>query len=398
MREGMQTLLRLLRNEPQPASVAEPEWLAVLTIAEEENLLPWIAARLVGMAGRIPDSISRSAAELRREAQREAFAWSAALKQMLAAFHERGIPVISVKGPWLAQRLYGDTALRAYSDLDFLVRPSDWAATEDLLRELGFCPARIRDERHGDWHRAGIRIEPHFRLTVPFDIVHLDSEDLWKRARLSEFHGAPGWLLSPSDELLFLCIHAARHCFERLSLLLDLKMAFRQLAPPALDGYAGREAYFHRSLALCWMLARRLESPGAHPAILPPWLSAHRRFEKIADRVWEQCMLHAGATHQRRPLPRYYLRLEASGWHRLRRCIHYIWIKLICRSDHDIAFASRLHLHRNWQVQMLRPVRLLIQASGIAPSRWNSPRQRPLFSDSIRRKPAIDASMKGRAS
>jgi len=397
MRAGMQTLLRLLRHEPQTASVSESEWLAVLTIAEEENLLPWIAAHLIAMAGQVPDSISRSAAEIRREAQRKAFAWSAALTQMLAAFHRRGIQAISLKGPWLAQRLYGDATLRACSDLDFLVRPSDWAAVEDMLRESGFSPLCSRDQRHRHWHHAGIHIEPHFRLTAPFDVENMDCEDVWSRAQFSKFGGVPGWLLSPADELLFLCIHAARHCFERLSILLDLSFAFRQLAPPNTADFGGLGSDFKDPLALCWMMARRLESPAAHPEMLPHWFTANRRLEKICDRVWEHCMLHPGTNRNRRPNHLYCVQLETPGWRRLRRRTLYTWFIITPHSERDIAFASRFHLHRNWQIWMLRPVRLLIKAARLALSRGKDP-QGLLLSGSTFSKPRIIPSMKGTAS
>ena len=198
MRAGMQCLLDIVGERAQPNAVTESEWLSALDIAEEENLLPWLAGRLSRVSAQLPDSVCLRVEEIRREAQQKAFAWSAALKHLLRAFQQRGIPVISLKGPWLAERLYRDAALRSYSDLDFLVRRSDWIEAEKLLRDLGFSPSGPTNVRHRHWRGGGIDIELHIRLEHPVDF-HWGTEALWSRARLSDFHGVPGWLLAHSD-------------------------------------------------------------------------------------------------------------------------------------------------------------------------------------------------------
>jgi hypothetical protein len=145
------------------------------------------------------------------------------------------------------------------------------------------------------------------------------------------------------------------------------------------------------------MMAGRLDSPAAHPALLPHWLAAHRRLEKISDRVWEHCMLHPGTNRYRRPNHLYCVQLENPGWRRLRRRSLYIWFVLTSHTQRDIDFASRFHLHRNWQIRMLRPVRLLIKAARLALSRGKDP-QGLLLSGSTFAKPRIIPSMKGTAS
>src|SRR5579872_1616848 len=105
MRTGMDELLRILRDQPQRDLLVESEWLEVLARGDEENLLPWLSARLGSASVQMTPRVTALVAEIRREAQQKAFAWSAALKQLLAAFHERGLQVISLKGPWLAERL-----------------------------------------------------------------------------------------------------------------------------------------------------------------------------------------------------------------------------------------------------------------------------------------------------
>jgi Uncharacterised nucleotidyltransferase len=365
MRAGMPCLLGLLRHQ-QLACATESEWQDVLAIAQEENLLPWLASCLSSPQNQLPSSVSVSVLEICRQARHQAFLWSATLKHLLAAFHLRGIAVISLKGPWLAERLYGDASLRCYCDLDFLVRSCDWNAMEYTLSELGFSPLGPADDRHRRWQRAGIYIEPHFQLANPV-VFDLGIEGVWSRARVSEFHGAPGWLLAPADELLFLCVHAVRHCFERLSLLLDLNLAFRQLPQEDMSNYGRRSSELKNALALCWIMATRLEDLPPLPASSAAWLASHPHLEKIAGREWQRSMLRPASSINWLAADLFYVRMNTYGRSRFPnhlRCARILLDHLTGRyvlASQDFDFAARFNLYRNWQVRMLRPVRLLLK-------------------------------------
>src|SRR5580658_9815092 len=124
MRPGMQCLLNLLRTPTNVQSVSEAEWMAMLDLAEKEKVLPWTAASLKSANGAATPQLAERLHEIDRKIRVETFVWTSALEGTLAAFHRSGIPVVSLKGPWMAERLYGDVALRTYGDLDLLVHPS----------------------------------------------------------------------------------------------------------------------------------------------------------------------------------------------------------------------------------------------------------------------------------
>ena len=52
-------------------------------------------------------------------------------------FAERNIEVLPLKGPVLAEALYGDVTMRAYNDLDLLVRRENFHRAEVLLLDRG---------------------------------------------------------------------------------------------------------------------------------------------------------------------------------------------------------------------------------------------------------------------
>lgn len=60
------------------------------------------------------------------------------LVRVLRLFEEQNIPAIPYKGPALALSIYGDTALRQFSDLDLLIQRKDVVRASDVLRTHGY--------------------------------------------------------------------------------------------------------------------------------------------------------------------------------------------------------------------------------------------------------------------
>jgi hypothetical protein len=356
----MRTLLDLLRGELKGSRVAPDEQMRVLDLAEEENILPWAAACLRAQTDCGAPEVDARLRAIDRTARISAFVWSETLRSTLAEFHRRDLPVISLKGPWLAQRLYGDAALRLYADLDLLVRRSDFARAGELLSGIGFSPAERRDDYAQTWSRGSIVLELHDDVENPL-AFDFGIEAAWERAQLAEFGGVPARLLAPSDELRFLCLHGARHRFERLSHVLDLVLAFRQLAgsPPSTQRELPRES--ERMLALGCMMAARLYPQVAVEACYTA-IPDRGRLERTAERLWQERLRAPAPALDWRAKHRFLLSIERRGWDRWRARVRHLKILSTRLITADFAFAAHFHLYRTWQVWMLRPVRLLLRA------------------------------------
>jgi Uncharacterised nucleotidyltransferase len=353
----MNLLLRLLRGEAGLSDVPEPEWMTVLDLADRENILPWTSSRLRAQIAPHPSPLSIRLDRIQRNARFSAFLWNATLKSTLEEFHRQSIPVVSLKGPWLMQRLSGDASLKLYSDLDLLVRRNDIARAEELLAAIGFRPKRRRDDYHRPWLRDNLRLELHHDAENPL-AFDFDIEAAWRRAVPAQFERVPAWLLAPSDELLFLCLHGARHRFERLSHVLDLVLAFRHFGPRAVDSLRSNSAST-RVLALGALMASRLDltiSPNA------PALSAadYKNIDELADGLWQERMREPSPIVDWRLQHQFYLSLERRRPQRLLARLRHLRILLTRLIEADFLFAERFHLHRTWQVWLLRPIRLLL--------------------------------------
>jgi hypothetical protein len=355
----MRSLLEVLRGHPQQHRFNDSDWTDLLDLAEEENVLFRIADRLLLQEGVLTPEQRKRLDGIHHQAQLSTFVWTETLKGILSAFQSADVPVISLKGPCLAERLYGDAALRSCCDLDVLVRNSDLAAAEHVLTDLGFRPNGRPDDYHRAWSRRGMNLELHHNVENPF-AFKFDLSAAWARANHSTFQGVSVWLLAPADELLYLCLHGVRHRFERLSLILDLVFAFRVLPVPSAKTRERHDPAFDNVLALGWMMARRLDPQTREAECVRP--GDFPRLEKLADQLWQERMLEPAEILDWAGQHQFYLEIETPGWRRFQRRWRHLRILMTRLIDDDFVFAGRFNLHRNWQVRLLRPIRLLVKS------------------------------------
>jgi Uncharacterised nucleotidyltransferase len=62
------------------------------------------------------------------------------LLRITAEFEATGIPVAAMKGAVIAEMVYGDLALREFSDLDLLISEADFSRALELLQRLSYEP------------------------------------------------------------------------------------------------------------------------------------------------------------------------------------------------------------------------------------------------------------------
>ncbi|PKN14292.1 MAG: hypothetical protein CVU67_06405, partial [Deltaproteobacteria bacterium HGW-Deltaproteobacteria-24] len=150
------------------------------------------------------------------------------------------IPFISLKGPALSYRIYGDPAVRISHDIDLLI---DKEKIDDVLQALlntGFSltkgvvwpenPAQreliLESVHHISLTNSNknITLEIHWTLMqgVPVTQERL-KQIVSENTQTIELAGRRIRTLSPDLEVLFLMIHGSRHGWSRLKWLIDLK-------------------------------------------------------------------------------------------------------------------------------------------------------------------------------
>ena len=366
MRPGMACVLEVLRDETNRRPVALTEWQDAFQVAEQETILPYFAARLRQTGAALPGPIQDDLSRAEREAARNSFWWTSELRGILQAFAAAAIPVIPLKGPMLAERIYGGIALRQSCDLDLLVRPEHIGSASSQLEKLGFTSISRPSDHDYAWRRGTTLVELHFDVENP-RAFNFDVAGAWKRAGRRDFLGQQVWQFAPSDELLYVCLHGVRHRFERLSHVLDIALALNCLVPE-IDPTAyehGPAARLRRLIVLGRAMAMRLD-PSSNPALeLRESAKTAAHMEKLADKRWTALLECPGTRLDWLNQHRFYLETEATTTGRLLRMAGDLSILATRTIQQDFDFAARFGVEQPALVWMLRQFRLLAKLCGL---------------------------------
>jgi len=220
---------RLGRPVRESVAAAEPDWSKLKRMAVRNGMAPLLCTRL---AAECPDLVPPEAmAQMRTDLARTTAANLARTQELvgvMAALEAAGIPPFAYKGPTLAQQAYGNVALRPFVDLDIFVRRADVDAASRVLEERGyerphdFTPAQAAAFARTEYQLTFLRpqngqvVELHWDFAWPHFTVELDVDRYWDRLSSCAIGGRSIPCLAPADLVTALCVHGAKHCWERL--------------------------------------------------------------------------------------------------------------------------------------------------------------------------------------
>ena len=150
------------------------------------------------------------------------------LIRILAAFRERGVGAIPLKGIALAERLYGDITSRDQSiDADLLVREKDKERGRRILEDMGYSFTPLDEREEYKWyyafHKQGQKmIELHWDITM---MVRSKAriEGLWRGTEDIGQNGSQYLDFKPEELLLYLSAHLVNSdSFRKLKYISDI--------------------------------------------------------------------------------------------------------------------------------------------------------------------------------
>jgi len=234
----------------------------------------------LALKARLPVPVTLRWQETARKTARRAQTQSGELARLAPAFADAGIPLLSLKGPLLARRLYGAPGQRRAGDLDLLVAPENVTRADALLRAAGctrtrpdfaLTPRQDRAYRETQYEFEYVSAASGLRVELLWRLEHLPaSTDLWTRA-IPEVLDGRTLLTPPADvNACYLFQHGARHGWFRLFWLVDIALLLRD---PAIDWTAlvadARRQGIERPLLQGAALAHDLLGAGAPAAFTP---------------------------------------------------------------------------------------------------------------------------------
>jgi hypothetical protein len=204
----------------------------LLALAEEHSVDGHLAACVREFEGDLVAPEIRQALVDRQRAQIFfTLRLTAELFRLLERFTSQGIGALVVKGPVLAVQAYGNPAMRSYGDLDLLVRQRDIRRVTELMSAAGYAPAvplsaidagKIPGQYLFSKPDSKLIVELHNDRTLRYFPRPLSLEEFFARQIRVRVDGHDAPALAVEDELVLICIHGAKHFWERLLWIADV--------------------------------------------------------------------------------------------------------------------------------------------------------------------------------
>src|SRR5713226_2747443 len=287
--QDRQRLASLLRSS---------DWARLLILAEEHGVTGHLTEGLRGIEENlVPPEVRQTLIDRQRAQNFFTLRLTAELFRLLERFTSEGIGALVVKGPVLAVQAYGDPAMRAYGDLDLLVRQWDIRRATELMIAAGYQAAvpvsaidsgKIPGQYLFSAPDSKLLVELHNDYTLRYFPRRLLLERFFERQVrvLLDSRKAPA--LAVEDELVLICVHGTKHFWERLMWIADVAalvcsetcLDWKRAAESARE--VGAERMLHAGLLLA---ANLLKAP--LPGKVLPMVHSDSGAAKLAGQVLE---------------------------------------------------------------------------------------------------------------
>ncbi len=300
----LQLLLLSTQVKPQPErlrnlAAAGVDWRAFLGLAQQFRVRPLVYENLTRFCW---DFVP---AEMQQEWQRHARALShqalrvtGTLLKIINTFEKEHVPVVALKGPVLAQQVYGSITLREFDDVDLLVQEADFPKAQTILQRSGYRadweadPAtkleflRYQGESVFANPKGGPPVDLHWRVAVKNNALPLDVAYFWPRFRPLQVAGRKLLGFVPEDLALYLASQGAQDQWLDVRRLCDLAALIH--SNPDLDwGSVIREASRLRGLRVLLLGLRLTEmlSEAGLPEVVRAEIRNDSKIPGLADKV-----------------------------------------------------------------------------------------------------------------
>lgn len=226
-----QTLHAFVQGE-RLTDLSPVNWEKLLALAAFHRFIPILQTTLDKNA--LPPEI-RSRID---QASRQQRIRTALLVEAFATINNRlaqvGIPVMPVKGMYLAHQVYGSVNHRYFDDIDLLIPATQANEAVRLMHELGYIVHPQAEKP--DWHHLSPFLHEKSKVVVELhtDVIRRagqgwDVAGIWQRAERGRIANVETWLINPADALIHTAIHARHSLYRRISFFLDAHLQLNQL-------------------------------------------------------------------------------------------------------------------------------------------------------------------------
>ena len=216
-------LLDLLRFDEIPvgkddlAQLSPDEWQALYDLALRQQVIAFLyhCLKTKNLLDAVPEDMQQSLLTIYRQNAVRNMRIYHEFRQIAGAFQTASIPLIVLKGAYLAEAVYQNIALRQMGDMDLLVPKEDLASASEIVMKMGYQPERPFSLKWEPTYKHLPRfikpktgsVELHWNITPRNTPFSIDPDELWAHSQEIHIAGIPVRALSPEDILLVLCEH-----------------------------------------------------------------------------------------------------------------------------------------------------------------------------------------------
>ena len=209
------------------------DWTKLIEMAYQHDISGLLCDCLINVCPSVvPEKILIAAEEHQNMVRSRNQQFAKQLVSVVSKLSEENIDVIPFKGIILCQKIYGDLALRSFSDQDFLIRKQVRDKTLIKLNELGYSHDQgLSDKQQHAYYEyggqdilfgEGAPLEPHWTFSPTTFSLMIDYDAWWQRSSADVFNGVKIRTFQTEDEFILLCIHGSKEKWTKLKWLADL--------------------------------------------------------------------------------------------------------------------------------------------------------------------------------
>ena len=233
---GRLSLDRSRRTAPIATTAAV--WDASVHAAQRHGMTAWLAEAL-RQCSPVPDAVRTQLATTRRTQAALALKGIADVAAIVTLLRGAGVETVNIKGPLYARWLYGDAGVRRFADVDLVITRNQRAQAIEALRVDGYriagglseANARVVYAGVGSWpllHPTRTPIDLHWMLQAPRFGTPFTSEALLRDSSETMAAGTAVRIPSPTHAAVLALVHAAKHLWASLELLLSIAHLMRR--------------------------------------------------------------------------------------------------------------------------------------------------------------------------
>lgn len=232
-------------NKIQVITCQVIDWQQVINLAKSHSVIPLVAHNLQKYCARnLPDNVkSILKTEFRSNAIKNIYL-SKELLEIVQLLKDNDINYICFKGASLAASIYGDISFRQFNDIDILIPKKDLLKARDLFFSIGgkvwflnivtdkkkesFMSSQIahkflRHYAYGfEFKNQTVLLDLHWQM-FPSDFpLSLSMEYLEPSLEDTIIFNQKISTLSPENNLLLLCGHGSKDCWNKLARICDI--------------------------------------------------------------------------------------------------------------------------------------------------------------------------------